>query len=79
MTPEQRTLRAKIAAHSLHAQGKTNTAAASAGLEAKFLRDADPDGTLSPAERAVRAAHLRTVHFLRLSAAGAEARRRSRS
>ena len=42
-------------------------AKARAGLERRFLREADPDGALNPAERAERAAALRRAFFKRLS------------
>jgi hypothetical protein len=41
MTPAQRKLRAKIAAHSKHAQGKTDTSAARAAFLAKFETEDD--------------------------------------
>lgn len=54
------------------------TRAARAALHAKFEREVDPDGTLPPAERAVRAAHARRAHFLRMAKASADARRAKR-
>jgi hypothetical protein len=47
------------------------------GLRAKFEREADPDGTLSPQERARRADQLMHSHMLRMSRAAAQARRRT--
>lgn len=44
------------------------------GLRAKFELEADPDGTLDPAERARRADALLTAHMLRLARASAKAR-----
>ncbi|MGP4114158.1 hypothetical protein ACTWP5_25015 [Streptomyces sp. 4N509B] len=40
----------------------------------KFEKQADPDGTLTPAERARRAEHLRKAHFQRLALASSRAR-----
>ena len=57
LTPEQRRLRARAAAHAMHAQGKTNTRAATIAQLARFERQVDPDGTLAPDERARRADH----------------------
>jgi hypothetical protein len=81
-TPEHRSLVGRIAAHESWAhtadrQGRT--AAARAAMEAKFEREVDPNNELLPAERARRAAHLRTAYFSRLALRSAQARaRRSR-
>ena len=48
------------------------------GLRAKFEREADPDGTLDPAERARRADALLTAHMLRLARTSAKARSSAR-
>jgi len=42
---------------------------------AKFEHQADPEGTLLPAERARRAEHLRKAHFQRLALKSAQSRR----
>lgn len=47
-----------------------------AALE-RFERQVDPDGTLDPAERAVRAEHARRAYFQRLAQKSAAARRRA--
>lgn len=39
LSPMQRTLRARLAAYSLHSQGGTNTAAATAASQARFYRE----------------------------------------
>lgn len=52
------------------------TAPARAGLWAKYLREADPDGVLSDDERARRAEHLRRAQLLKASRAAAAARAR---
>jgi hypothetical protein len=78
LTPSERTLRARIAAHELHAKGRTNTKAATEASPARatyFERQVDPNGTLSPRERARRAEHLRQAHFTRLALLSAKARR----
>lgn len=74
LTPEQRTLRARLAVQTMHAQGKTNTAPATAASMARFEREVDPDGTLDPAERARRAEHARKAYFTRLAYKSARAR-----
>lgn len=74
-------LRASIAAHESWARTddrSARTANARAALMAKFEREADPDGTLLPAERARRAEHLRKAHFQRLALKSAQSRRRTR-
>lgn len=50
------------------------TEPARAGLRAKFEREADPDGSLPPAEVARRADHLQRAHMLRMSRKASEAR-----
>lgn len=51
------------------------TRAARQGLEAKFEREVDPDGVMSPADRAKAVANLRTAYYRRLALKSAEARR----
>ena len=53
------------------------TEPARAGLRSRFEREANPDGTLPPAEVAQRADHLMRAHMLRMSLKAAQARRRS--
>jgi hypothetical protein len=76
LSPTERTLRARIAAHTLHARGGTSTTAGTAAFLSKFEREADPDGSLSPEERTRRADHLRRAHMSRLALASAKARRK---
>jgi hypothetical protein len=79
LTPAERTLRAKIAAHQSWAQTENRsarTANARRALLDKFERRADPEGTLAPAERARRAESLRAAHYARLAYLSARARRR---
>lgn len=52
------------------------TAPARRALEEKFERLADPDGVLSPGERAKRAESLRKAHYTRMALKSAQARRR---
>jgi len=77
LTPKERTLRARIAAHSLHAQGRTNTGPARVAFDARWEREVDPDGVLSPDERSKRASHAKRAHFQRLALKSAKARRRA--
>lgn len=48
------------------------------GFRARFERLVDPDGSLDPRERAIRADRARRAHMLTLAAKSAEARRRVR-
>jgi hypothetical protein len=73
--PEGRATRARFAALSLHAQGKTNTAPARKAANERFEREVDPDGHLDPAERARRAELARRAHFTRMALQSAKVRR----
>lgn len=77
LTPEQRSMRARIAAHTRWANETDRSAAtapARAALVERFAREVDPDGQLDPAERATRAAHALQAYMLRLSLASSRAR-----
>lgn len=77
--PESRSLVGKIAAHASWANTPdrtARTAPARAALMEKFERQVDPDGVLSPAERAKRAESARKAYFLRLALKSADSRRR---
>lgn len=77
LTPEQRTLRARVAAHSLHAQVKDPTAHTAPARRAfldRFDRMVDPDGVLPPAERARRAESARKAYFVALALKSSRAR-----
>lgn len=78
LTPSERTLRAKLAAHRLHASGGTNTAPARAAFLARFEREVDPDGTLDPAERARRAEHAKRAYMTSLALKSARSRRKAK-
>jgi hypothetical protein len=79
LSPEQRSLRASAAAHTMHAHNDSReiTANARAGFLARFLREVDattPD--LPEAERLRRAEHLLRAHMARLALASSKARAR---
>lgn len=81
-SPSERSLIARIAASESWAHTPdraARTAPARAALMAKFETDVDPDGKLSPAERAMRAEHARKAHFARLALKSAQSRRKSRT
>lgn len=79
LTPEQRSIRASLAAHAMHAQHDPReiTAGARAGFLAKFLREVDASTPgLPEAERLRRAEHLMRAHMKRLALASSKARAR---
>jgi hypothetical protein len=74
----ERQLRAQLAAHASWANEADPTARTKPAREASFARferEVDPEGTLSPTERRKRAEHLRKAHMLRMSLASTKARR----
>lgn len=77
LTPAERSLRARLAAHTLHAQvdPQEHTAPARRAFLDRFEREVDPDGVLAPDERARRASHARTAYFTKLALKSAQARR----
>jgi hypothetical protein len=77
MTPEQRSLRARIAAHtqwSLEENRTERTAKARKAAEDRFVDLVDPDRVLPPDERAKRAANARQAYMLKLALASSRAR-----
>lgn len=81
VSPAERSLRARLGAHTLHARrdARQTTALARAGFLARFEREVDPDGVLDPSERRRRAEHARRAYFTRLSLAAVQARRAKRA
>ncbi len=81
MTPAQRTLRARIAAHTSWAntsdRGARTANARQASMD-RFEKLVDPDGVLPVEERQQRAASAKTAHYLKMAAASAAARRGKR-
>jgi hypothetical protein len=78
LTPEQRSLRARIAAHAMHARNdsrQTSDAGRKAFLVG-FERQVDPEGVLPIAERQRRAEHARKAYFTRLALKSSRARRK---
>jgi hypothetical protein len=49
------------------------------GPQAKFEREVDPEGKLSPRERAKRAEYARKAHMQRMAVKSAKARRRRKA
>jgi hypothetical protein len=81
LSPAERTLRARLAAHAMHGRhdARATTAKARAAFLARFEQQADPDGLLTPAERERRAQQLRSAYFAQLALASAKARRARRA
>src|SRR6266567_4488189 len=80
LSPVERTLRARLAAHSMHAKhdARKTTANGRATFLARFEAEVDPDGTLPPDECRRRAEHAQSAYFTRLALAAVKARRRQR-
>jgi hypothetical protein len=79
LTPAQRVLRARVAAHTSWAKTadrSARTAAARKALLDRFDRQVDPDGTLAPAERARRAEAAKSAYYSALALKSSQARRR---
>ncbi|MFP3881706.1 MAG: hypothetical protein ACLFWH_05245 [Actinomycetota bacterium] len=79
LTPEERSLRARLAAHTLHSKvdPTKHTEPARAAFMDRFLDEVDPNRELSEAERHRRAEHARKAYFYRLSLKSAQARRKA--
>jgi len=78
LAPAERTLRARLAAHTMHSRHdpRETTKAARAASLARFERQVDPDGILDAAERARRAEHAKRAFFTGMALKSAQARRR---
>lgn len=79
LTPSERSLRARVAAHAVHARGGTSTAAGTAAFLSRFEREVDPDNTLTPAERAKRADHARKSYMTSLALKASRSRSRKKN
>jgi hypothetical protein len=77
LTPAQRVLRARLAAHASWAKTADRTARtkpAADAFMARFEREVDPDNLLDPAERLRRAESAKKAYFQRLALASSRAR-----
>ena len=79
MTPSERSLRARIGALSLHAQGGTNTGPARATFNARWEREVDPEMTLPLGERQKRAKAAKSAYFARLALKSARTRSKKKA
>ncbi len=80
-TPQERSLLGQIAAHESWAHTDDRAARTAPARKAaldRFEREVDPEGTLTPQERARRAEHARKAYFARLALKSAQARRARR-
>lgn len=80
LSPAERTLRARVAAYSLHSQVNSSehmkaAQAASPGQLGYWERQVDPDGVLDDVERRRRADCARRAHMAKLALASSQARR----
>jgi hypothetical protein len=78
LTPAQRTLRARLAAHTLHSQvnPKAHTKPARDKFLERFESEVDPDQALPLEERKRRAEHALKAHMTRWALASSQARRK---
>lgn len=69
-------MRARAAAYTLHSRvdGREHTQPARDAFMARFEKEVDPDGILTPAERRRRAECAKRAHFTRMALASAKAR-----
>lgn len=75
-----RSLAARVASHESWAKTtdrSARTAPARAALQAKFEAEVDPEGVLTPEERARRVAHKRKAYYARMALLSARARRKT--
>ena len=79
LTPAERSMRGRMGAYAVHAAGKTNTGPARQAFHARFEHEVDPDGVLSPEERAKRVEHARRAYFAGLALKSAKVRRERRT
>lgn len=82
LTPAQRVLRARLAAHASWANTAdrvARTKPAADAFMARFEREVDPDGQLVAAERLERATSAKKAYFQRLALASSMARSRGRT
>lgn len=82
MTPEQRSMRARLGAHTKWANTTDRTAAMAPARKAwkdRWLRLANPDGTLSPERTQAKAEQLEKAHYQRMALKSSLARARRRS
>jgi hypothetical protein len=78
LTPSERAMRARLAAHERWARTPDRAAATATARQAfldRFDREVDPDGSMDPALRAKLADNARKAHFTRMALRSAQSRR----
>ena len=80
LTSAERTMRARLAAHRVHAKvnSSEHTKPARKAFFERFENEVDPDRTLPKEERLRRAERAKKAYFTRLALKSAQARRRDR-
>jgi hypothetical protein len=80
LTPQERSLRSRMAAHTLHSRydSRELTRPARDKFNQRFLDEVDPERVLPEAERQRRVEHARKAYFTRLALKSAIARRARR-
>ncbi|GHC88300.1 hypothetical protein GCM10007079_33150 [Nocardiopsis terrae] len=81
LSDNEKSVRASIAANERWARTADRTAngeRGQAGLQARFEKQVDPDGTLDPEIRARMAENAKAAHFKRMQLASAKARSRNK-
>lgn len=82
MNPSQRSLRAQIGAHTRWANTPDRVAATAPARRAwheRWEKLADPQGEMSPTDRAKAAEHLMAAHMKRMALKSAQARARKKT
>ncbi len=79
LTPEARSLRARMGAHAMHAKhdSRETSKPGREAFRSSFEKQVDPDGILEPAERARRAEHAKRAFYTGIALKSAQARRKS--
>jgi len=76
LTPEQRSMRSRIAAYTLHAthDPKVTTKPGRDAFMSRFEKEVDPEGRLEPQERMRRAELAKKAYFTKLALKSSKAR-----
>lgn len=78
LTPAERTLRARVAVHTSWAKTTDRSARTKPGTAAflaRFEREVDPDGLMSPADRAKAVENAKSAYFAALALKASKARK----
>ena len=80
LSPAQRSFRARLGAHRLHAtsDSKELTKKARAAFDERFYNEVDPERSIPEDERRRRAEHAKKAYFIELAIKSAKARKARR-